>query len=417
MVTENSTLADLDLDYENVDTITHNDDDLIYQNVRTKARGFLCAAIWKEVDPEKEQNSEIGKISWPDSLSVPENIRKMFTNPNIRTEFLPLYTILQPDQSEKPAFNADILSQTWDPNEIENILSPIVINYSKWIGSQKQILDEKRDRGDVSGRLKSIGDKNLQECIAANKRIRKGIDFLKSNERAKAAFCFMNAVMNDKRTNEEGESLNWREFQMAFILQSLRGVSGKSQEEQSLIDVLWFPTGGGKTEAYLGIVIFAMAYRRLMADNEYRNDGGVSVISRYTLRLLTIQQFQRSLGAIVAADIRRVENWLPNDAQHGTEKISDSHIRQKFEEGTLWGNQDFPLEYGSGIQLPRILPTLQPLKERKFLILKAHCFHNGMMSEDIPRNQEILHKSKHVLSAKTFFVFPKLWKVPENQLL
>ena len=353
VVTENSTLADLDLDYENVDTITHNDDDLIYQNVRTKARGFLCAAIWKEVDPEKEQNSEIGKISWPDSLSVPENIRKMFTNPNIRTEFLPLYTILQPDQSEKPAFNADILSQTWDPNEIENILSPIVINYSKWIGSQKQILDEKRDRGDVSGRLKSIGDKNLQECIAANKRIRKGIDFLKSNERAKAAFCFMNAVMNDKRTNEEGESLNWREFQMAFILQSLRGVSGKSQEEQSLIDVLWFPTGGGKTEAYLGIVIFAMAYRRLMADNEYRNDGGVSVISRYTLRLLTIQQFQRSLGAIVAADIRRVENWLPNDAQHGTEKISDSHIRQKFEEGTLWGNQRFSIGIWIGDTTPK----------------------------------------------------------------
>ena len=154
------------------------------------------------------------------------------------------------------------------PVRLRTYFLPIVANYSKWIESQKQILDEKRDSGDVNDRLKSIGDKNLQECIVTNKRIHNGIDFLKSNERARTAFCFMNAVMNDKRTNEEGESLNWREFQMAFILQSLRGVSGESKDEQSLIDVLWFPTGGGKTEAYLGIVIFAMAYRRLMADNE-----------------------------------------------------------------------------------------------------------------------------------------------------
>ena len=368
VVTENSTLVDLDSDYEDADKTIYNNDDLLYQNVRTKARGFLCAAVWQEVDPEKEQNSEIGKMSWPDSLSVPENIRKIFTNPNIRTEFLPLYTILQPDQSEKSAFNANILSQTWNPSEIENILSPIVANYSKWIESQKQILDEKRDSGDVNDRLKSIGDKNLQECIVTNKRIHNGIDFLKSNERARAAFCFMNAVMNDKRTNEEGESLNWREFQMAFILQSLRGVSGESKDEQSLIDVLWFPTGGGKTEAYLGIVIFAMAYRRLMADNEHRNDGGVSVISRYTLRLLTIQQFQRSLGAIVAADVRRVENWLPNDAQRGIGKISDSHIRQKFEEGTLWGNQRFSIGmWIGGNTTPKNFSYTTALKGKKIL--------------------------------------------------
>ena len=56
----------------------------------------------------------------------------------------------------------------------------------------------------------------------------------------------MNVVMNDKRLNEEGENLSWREFQIAFILQSLLGVSGESADERELADILWFPTGGGK---------------------------------------------------------------------------------------------------------------------------------------------------------------------------
>jgi len=120
---------------------------------------------------------------------------------------------------------------------------------------------------------------------------------------------------------------------MAFILQSLKGVAGEDEEEKDTCEVLWFPTGGGKTEAYLGLSIFALGFRRLSQDESYENDGGVTVLSRYTLRLLTIQQFNRAVGSTLAADILRITNWKPN-------KLSDSEVEEIFgidNSKDLWG--------------------------------------------------------------------------------
>ena len=330
-------LLDLDLEHGQGEIGDSEMEELLYRKHRAKARGYMCAAVWAEVDPGGEDGSEIGSISWPDAESVPKSVRREFAKPLVRTEYMPLYTVLQPDQSD--TFDACGLSHAWDPEDIELKLAPIEAGYSEWIEDKKGILAEL----EVSDTIKSRGEKNLQNCDKTRLRIRNGIDFLKSSEKARAAFCFMNAVMNDKRLNEKRENLPWREFQMAFILQSLRGVSGESEAERALADVLWFPTGGGKTEAYLGIVIFAIAYRRLTPGDARSNDGGVSVISRYTLRLLTIQQFQRALGAIVAADVRRVENWLPEGALDGNRKITDPHMLKCHSDGSLWGNQRFSI--------------------------------------------------------------------------
>lgn len=329
----------LDLDTRRDQGSEYEAEDLLYMESRTKARGHMCAAVWNDVDPERDPGGEIGRLSWPDSKSVPKSIQDEFTHPLVRTEYLPLYAILQPDQDDQPKFDASELSDIWASGRMEQKLSPIAERYSDWIGFQRQKLEKMK----IDKKLKSLGLQNLQTCDAARLRIRNGIDFLKTSERARAAFCFMNAVMNDKRSNEEGERLEWREFQMAFILQSLLGVSGESEEERNLADVLWFSTGGGKTEAYLGLVVFSIAYRRLTPGGEQNNDGGVSVISRYTLRLLTIQQFQRALGAIVSADIRRAENWLPNGALNGSEKILDPYMLKRFAEGALWGNHRFSI--------------------------------------------------------------------------
>ena len=335
-----SHLLDLDSEYGRGGDKRHEKEDLLYRRTRVKARGHMCAAVWDEVDPGMKPNEDIGEVLWPDSQSVPEAVREEFSRPLVRTEYLPMYTVLQPAQSEKSTFDASEISQTWDPLQIEHKMAPIVDGFSEWIGLQKESLKSQ----DIHNDLKSLGEESLRVCDKTRSRIRAGIDFLKTSERARAAFCFMNAVMNDKWCNEGEEgNLRWRKFQMAFILQSLRGVSGESEDERKLADVLWFPTGGGKTEAYLGIVIFAIAYRRLTLGDGQSNDGGVAVISRYTLRLLTIQQFQRALGAIVAADVRRVKNWLPAGAIKGNQKISDQYMQERWNKNSLWGDHRFSI--------------------------------------------------------------------------
>jgi hypothetical protein len=76
-----------------------------------------------------------------------------------------------------------------------------------------------------------------------------------------------------------------------------------------LADLLWFPTGGGKTEAYLGVAAFTMAMRRLQGNlGGLDASRGLAVIMRYTLRLLTIQQFQRATALMCAMEIIRMED-------------------------------------------------------------------------------------------------------------
>ncbi|MBE2909171.1 DNA helicase, partial [Anoxybacillus flavithermus] len=103
------------------------------------------------------------------------------------------------------------------------------------------------------------------------------------------------------------EHFAWRPFQIAFILLNLEGVVNPRSKERKIVDLLWFPTGGGKTEAYLGLAAFLLGYRRLSADSEQRfqKDGGVTIFIRYTLRLLTTQQRDRLLRMICACEYIR----------------------------------------------------------------------------------------------------------------
>ena len=104
----------------------------------------------------------------------------------------------------------------------------------------------------------------------------------------------------------------WYPFQLAFILLNLPGISkfdhpDRSDEQTALADLLFFPTGGGKTEAYLGLTAYTMGLRRLQGTVAGRSgENGIAVLMRYTLRLLTIQQFQRATALICACEsIRR----------------------------------------------------------------------------------------------------------------
>jgi hypothetical protein len=159
-----------------------------------------------------------------------------------------------------------------------------------------------------------------------------GIDCLAEDDDALKAFRFANQAMalqrvhtvfsaNVRRGERQPEdsldaedqlkNRSWRLFQLAFILLNLPSLTDphhpeRSTEPEAVADLLWFPTGGGKTEAYLGLTAFTLAMRRLRAQlGGYDAENGVGVLMRYTLRLLTLQQFQRAAALMCACEVLR----------------------------------------------------------------------------------------------------------------
>lgn len=208
--------------------------------------------------------------------------------------------------------------------ELVRGMSLLTDDYEAWIQEQR----EKSNTPEFAHYTESA-EAALGHCEEILARLRDGIDVLANNEQALDAFRFVNRVMADQRVHsiwalnnrrKENKSLDdcnkesnytWRPFQLAFILLSIPSLSDPIHKErtstmEAIADLLWFPTGGGKTEAYLGVAAFAMAIRRLQGDiGDYDGSRGLAVIMRYTLRLLTIQQFQRASTLICAMECER----------------------------------------------------------------------------------------------------------------
>jgi hypothetical protein len=173
----------------------------------------------------------------------------------------------------------------------------------------------------------------LDRCKTALERLRAGLKVLLSDGKALDAFRFANRAMARQRVRgiyalkrRRGEELtfdsvdvrknrSWRPFQLAFLLLSIPSLADpkhpdRTSPAEAFADLLWFPTGGGKTEAYLGVAAFAMGIRRLQGIVENLDGGrGLTVIMRYTLRLLTLQQFQRAATLLCAMEIIRTATW------------------------------------------------------------------------------------------------------------
>ncbi len=101
---------------------------------------------------------------------------------------------------------------------------------------------------------------------------------------------------------EPGDAFVWRPFQLAYFLLLVDGLVDEQHPDRELVDLLWFPTGGGKTEAYLLVACFVILLRRL---RDPVGGGGTAVLSRYTLSLLTTQQFQRTATTVCALEYLR----------------------------------------------------------------------------------------------------------------
>ncbi|MDP3883671.1 helicase-related protein [Hydrogenophaga sp.] len=185
--------------------------------------------------------------------------------------------------------------------------------YDSWIATNL------RSRASsFEGDLRDAAEINLQRCQSTAVRIKVGVDILRTNDDAWAAFALANKSMDRQARfpskGSDPKSLVWRPFQLAFVLLVLPGLVNSDDDNRECMDLLWFPTGGGKTEAYLALTAFQIFYRRL-SDASRRLQGGVDVLMRYTLRLLTVQQFQRAAALITACEFSRAEDPRLGDAR------------------------------------------------------------------------------------------------------
>lgn len=219
-------------------------------------------------------------------------------------------------------------------------LSPLADGYTAW-------LDEREaESAALPDQLRPTADAAVFRARRTAERVRAGIALLTDpavpgHADALRAFRFANHAMAAQRRHTEiarlredpavsyadaeravrgrGEAAaSWRPFQLAFILLNLPSLADPAHPERAtghdaVVDLLFFPTGGGKTEAYLGLTAFTFAIRRLqgvVGSGEHARNGGdgVAVLMRYTLRLLTAQQFQRAAALVCAAEVQRAED-------------------------------------------------------------------------------------------------------------
>jgi hypothetical protein len=329
---------------------------LLYLNKHAYARGHLCGAIWQEIDPERgcDIEDDYAKkqhpFQWIDKDIIEDPaVKNKFTKADLRTEFLPCYSIEQ-----KPLlnignlkYNAGEISESWGKENLQYFFEPLIAHYERWIKSQDELL------GSVPIELRETAKQHIELCKESLHRIQEGFNLISNDERTRLSFCFMNQVMNlqSKWKSESNRELVWRPFQIAFILQCIPSVVDEMHVDRDKCDLLWFPTGGGKTEAYLGLAIFLLAFRRLQRQDHEDRGIGTAIISRYTLRLLTIQQFRRALFAITASDFLRVQNWHPK-------KYNNS-------KKNLWGEARFSigLWVGGDVTPNRLLNRQYPKRQ------------------------------------------------------
>ena len=261
--------------------------------------------------------------------SVPDNPARAS---KVATRILPQYEVAQMTARSIPDLVTDMsaLAQT-SQGGFRAALSPLVREYQHWLDAREAELNSPDDllrpyvKDGTAARQITQGKNTLR-------RIQAGIELLDSHPQAALAFQFANAAMSLQRIRtlfaeqvrrelkpdinliDVPENRSWRPFQLGFILLNLPAMVDPSHPDRSdrdgmdsVADLLWFPTGGGKTEAYLGLTAFTLAIRRLQGNlgGFDRGGAGVAVIMRYTLRLLTLQQFQRATALIAACEVLR----------------------------------------------------------------------------------------------------------------
>ncbi len=294
---------------------------LLYRHVRTFAVGHGAACDWETQDPASA--SEVRTTALP-AVELP-HITPDVRRPDGSLLLVPMLDLAQGNTSGRRA------------------IAEIADSYEAWIK------DRRLEAAQVAEpELQEAAEGLLATCDEALTRMRRGIEMASRDPVVGHAFRLANEAMliQQLRTSERAPRKwqldngrmtispryetyteppivppgrgNWRPFQIAFLLAAITSMADRESEDRELVELIWFPTGGGKTEAYLGLAAFAILLRRLRAnsrvhagDSSDAEDVGTEVMMRYTLRLLTSQQFQRASALVCALEyLRRREQDL-----------------------------------------------------------------------------------------------------------
>ena len=287
-----------------------HDDDLrslsfLYRRRHEFATGHGCSVLWNEA----VEDDDVATCS------------------HVETTFFPTFS---QRRMAWGSFSGDLhIASMMEPRLFTNslgVLRRLAQDYGGWV--ERTFSKEEWER--TPDRHREAFQRHERDCRTALERMSRGLSVLEQEPKAKEAFHFMNRAMYlqrlhsrdvyearkagrsfcdpDPGATENLAGIEWRAFQIAFILECLPEIVDPHAAHRTTADLLWVGTGGGKTEAYLGLAAFAMAYRRLKHGPGVTTSGGVSVLMRYTLRLLTIQQFQRAATLICACETIRLHD-------------------------------------------------------------------------------------------------------------
>jgi hypothetical protein len=328
---ERAESANIGLDDEEV-----RSNDLLFSHVPNLAVGHGCSVTW--------QTTESGSAD------------------RLETTFAPMYDLPLADSNPQitiPALDMRTLASATRDEAVRG-LRQLSSGYRDWITKLE------KDSLTLSGARLETAQRHARLCFDAAGRIDAGIDLLEQSSDAFQAFRLMNMAMIEQRIRSERilngrEDLRpddiparWRPFQLAFVLLCLKGIADEKDSDRNMADLLWFPTGGGKTEAYLGLIGFTIFLRRLTG-----RGAGVTALMRYTLRLLTIQQFERATLLICCCEsIRRTRSDLgPDEISIGlyvgrsatplTRKDAEQAIKKLREKPTAVPKEGNPVQFRS----------------------------------------------------------------------
>lgn len=316
---------------------------LLYRNKKVYGYGLGTSTTWDISDDGS---------GWLENEFFPQTeIPSMDFDLNKKKSKVPVYALSMKQLSDLGEYKKD---------DILSGLYTFVSEYKDWI-------DELSQQSFTNKQMQKTASLHIKNCRISCERMVNGISILESNDLAWDSFLLANRAMymqrihiliqsalSDKDRYDGDEDLNeildnldyydtektmlkllpefkdpsWRPFQLAFLLMSIKSIVFDNPEddnhERDIVDLIWFPTGGGKTEAYLGLTAFTIFHRRL---SHKETSGGTTVIMRYTLRLLAAQQFTRASTLICACEYIRNDSAKGRRATYpayslGSEKIT-----------------------------------------------------------------------------------------------